>query len=230
VLTRLKIWNVEKRNKRFVKSDKLSAWFDAVLDIDETRFRHGEATRTLLLVMMFLGFRSQESRSILLSEVDLVGSSLRLIDTKNGDEHFVSVGPFLMGHITKTAEAAKRARSKYLFHSKESSTGYIHDIRKVLNDVCATAKIKFSPHDLRRTFVSMLDSMEPAPSHYMTKRLMNHRAKPSDVTAGYIQHEEKKLLRTVTQLEEWILNCAGRTSDGSPIAETSTPPTPPSSH
>ena len=62
-----------------------------------------------------------------------------------------------------------------------------------------------SPHDLRRTFVSHLNALEPAPSTYTIKRLLNHFAEWDDVTAGYIQHEERKLREVVTRLEAQML-------------------------
>lgn len=55
-------------------------------------------------------------------------------------------------------------------------------------------------HDLRRTFVSHLNALEPAPSKYTIKRLMNHRAR-EDVTDDYIQIEIPTLRAVITRLE-----------------------------
>jgi integrase len=45
--------------------------------------------------------------------------------------------------------------------------------------------VPFSPHDLRRTFASIVSRLGDRLSYYTTKRLLNHRT--SDVTQGYVQ-------------------------------------------
>lgn len=216
VLTRLELWNPEKRKARFVPSKSLEAWFDAVEELSPyDGFRSALQTRVALYIMIFLGFRSTETKTILLSEVELDPPSLRLVDTKNNEVHFVPMGNFLGGEVAKLYAKAKEAKSKYLLFSDESKTGHVIDIRKGIGNVAEAAKVEFSPHDLRRTFVSELNALEPAPSTYTIKRLMNHKMKPeSDVTAGYIQFEEAMLRKVINRLEAWILAKARRAPNG----------------
>jgi integrase len=47
-----------------------------------------------------------------------------------------------------------------------------------------------SPHDFRRTFATVADSLDLSP--YVIKRLVNH-SMTGDVTAGYIVHNVERL-------------------------------------
>ena len=211
-LSKLGLWNNETRRKRHVSSSQMALWMDAVESLDDLRFPSANRIRGALYVMMFLGFRLTETLTI--KVLDFCDGVLELPDTKNKIVHRVPLGPWLADIVGALRADAVKEKKKYLFWSDESKSGHLVNMRKPMVTITETAGIPFSPHDLRRSFVSMLDSMEPAPSSYVIKRLMNHTAKPSDVTAGYIQMEEKRLLSTVTRLEEWILLSANRSPTG----------------
>lgn len=211
-LTSLGLWNEDKRRKRHVASAKMEAWLDAVESIDEIRFPAANRIRGALYVMMFLGFRSTETLTI--KTGDICDGVLELPDTKNGVVHRVPLGPWLGAIVEALRLEAVKLKKGYLFWSEDSKTGHLVNMRKPMTEVAKAAGVPFSPHDLRRSFVSLLNVMEPAPSAYTIKRLLNHKAKPADVTAGYIQIEEKQLKSTITRLEAWILSSGNRSPQG----------------
>ena len=66
--------------------------------------------------------------------------------------------------------------------------------------------IHFTVHDLRRTFITIAESLDiPA---YALKRLMNHKMS-NDVTAGYIVADVDRLRKPMQLITDYILKCMG---------------------
>jgi hypothetical protein len=63
--------------------------------------------------------------------------------------------------------------------------------------------VPFSPHDLRRTFASIVSRLGDRLSYYTTKRLLNHRT--SDVTQGYVQFDLEQLRSAMQAVEDFVL-------------------------
>jgi len=76
-------------------------------------------------------------------------------------------------------------------------------MRKVINE----SGLSFSLHDLRRTFITIADSLDIP--HYALKRLVNHSL-GSDVTAGYIVSDIERLRAPMQKITDKILTGAGR--------------------
>jgi len=72
-----------------------------------------------------------------------------------------------------------------------------------MNHVIKETNIKFTCHDLRRTFITIAESLDiPA---YALKRLLNHKMK-GDVTAGYIMNDAERLRKPMQLITDHILN------------------------
>ena len=67
--------------------------------------------------------------------------------------------------------------------------------------------VPFSPHDLRRTFASIVSRLGDHLSYFTTKRLLNHRT--SDVTQGYIQFDLEQLRSAMQAVEDFVLENVG---------------------
>lgn len=85
--------------------------------------------------------------------------------------------------FNRVALAESRLASKYVFPG-EGKTGYIVEPKRAIDAVTAITGIKFSCHDLRRTFATLAESLDL--SGYTVKALLNHRQQLGDVTGGYI--------------------------------------------
>lgn len=80
------------------------------------------------------------------------------------------------------------------------------DPRRPLKRVVDRSGVTFTPHDLRRTFITIAESLDiPA---YALKRLLNHKMH-QDVTAGYIISDVERLRRPMQQVTDFILRSAG---------------------
>jgi hypothetical protein len=184
VLSRKSLWNPEKARKGFIKKAGVAAWIERAELLDGWM-------KGAVLMLLFLGLRKNEVLTLKQTQIRNACVVLEEGTTKNSDEHIVPMGPYLWSRIKPLLDG-----SEYLFQSHRSGAGHIVDIRKSLVKLGEDITV----HDLRRTFVSHLNALEPAPSKYTIKRLMNHRAR-EDVTDSYIQIELKTLREVITRLE-----------------------------
>jgi integrase len=183
VLSKKRLWNPDKRRSRYIESEDVAEWIRNAETL-------GIVMRGAVLTMLLTGMRKNEVLTLKKSQIR--NGAIYLDVTKNNDDHMVPMGPYLQTRI----DELMKLEGVYLFPSRESESGHIEDPRKAIAALGKTV----SPHDLRRTFVTHLNALEPAPSAYTIKRLMNHR-QSVDVTAGYIQIEERKLREVITRLE-----------------------------
>jgi integrase len=73
-----------------------------------------------------------------------------------------------------------------------------------MNKVIKETNNVFTCHDLRRTFITIAESLDiPA---YALKRLLNHKMN-GDVTAGYIMSDVERLRKLMQQVTEYYLKC-----------------------
>jgi integrase len=184
VLSRKHLWNPEKKRKGFIKKFGVAAWIEQAELLDGWM-------KGAVLMLLFLGLRKNEVLTLKQSQIKDRCVVLMEGETKNSDEHIVPMGPYLWERIKPLLDG-----SEYVFQSRRSEVGHIVDVRKSL----AKLGEDITVHDLRRTFVSHLNALEPAPSKYTIKRLMNHRAR-EDVTDDYIQIEITTLRAVITRLE-----------------------------
>lgn len=184
VLSRKALWNPEKKRKGFIKKFGVAAWIEQAELLDGWM-------KGAILMLLFLGLRKNEVLTLKQSQIKDRCVVLAEGETKNSDEHIVPMGPYLWARIKPLLDG-----SHYLFQSSKSQEGHIVDVRKSL----AKLGEDITVHDLRRTFVSHLNALEPAPSKYTIKRLMNHRAR-EDITDDYIQIEIPTLRKVITRLE-----------------------------
>ena len=77
-------------------------------------------------------------------------------------------------------------------------------------NVVAISGVPFSPHDLRRTFASIVNRLSDRLSYYTTKRLLNHRT--SDVTQGYVQFDLEQLRSATQAVEDFVLHTVEKTA------------------
>lgn len=93
------------------------------------------------------------------------------------------------------------ANSSYVFPGT-GADGYIIEPRKQMAKVIDDTKIQFTVHDLRRTFITMAESLDIAA--YALKRLLNHKMN-GDVTAGYIMFDVERLRKPMQMITDHLL-------------------------
>lgn len=159
----------------------------------------------LALVLLYHGTRFTEMASIKWEQVDFKYKRLYLSETKNGRRLWLPM-------TTESEKVFKRRKrlstgSEYLFPSATVQSKHIADIKKPLKALLEETGIEITPHDLRRTFLSM--GARLGFNSYLLKQLANHS--PSiDVTAGYVTQSADELREPSQKITKRFLELAGR--------------------
>lgn len=104
--------------------------------------------------------------------------------------------------IEKAAKERNEPVSEYVFPA-EGKTGYYSEPRKAIIKVQKDSGVEFSIHDLRRTFVTIAESLDiPA---YSLKAALSHKTNAGDVTGGYIQINVERLRKPMQRVASYIL-------------------------
>lgn len=199
-LSQTRAWYRVKRRQTFIKPHELAAWHQGVQQLSNSTLRD------YLLLILFTGLRRQEAAKLHWEQVDLKARTLMITDTKNHQPHTLPLSDFLCDLLQKRRQ---NADGIYVF-SGTGSGGYLVEPRKQMAKVIATSGVSFTVHDLRRTFITIAESLDiPA---YALKRLLNHKSN-SDVTAGYIVIDVERLRRPMQQIADYILRVASNTNE-----------------
>lgn len=191
-LSQTRAWYRVERRQTFIKAHELGSWYAGVHNLTN------ETLRDYLLLILFTGLRRQEAAKLEWKQVDLKAKTLKVIDTKNKESHTLP----LSDHLYEMLLNRKRnSISNYVF-AGTGETGYIVEPRKQMAKVIKETEIQFTVHDLRRTFITIAESLDiPA---YALKRLLNHKM-ANDVTAGYIMLNVERLRKPMQMVTDHIL-------------------------
>lgn len=193
-------WNKIRRRKTYINEDQLPDWIKAVFQYQD-RGQQLETNRDFLLTLILTGFRRDECESLPWSSIDLKYGRITSVDPKNGEPHTLPMGDFLFALMKKRHSQAK---TEWVFPSAKSKSGHIVNISKVRQKINDSCGVKFSFHDLRRTFGSIAENLDYG--KYTIKRLLNHKEDDDrDVTAGYVQVSDKKLREAMNAIEDIVL-------------------------
>ena len=199
-LSQTRSWYRSKRKDTFIKSHELPAWFKAVLALkNEGDDSTAQTVADYLLLLIFTGLRRNEAASLAWEQIDLKAKTLKLIDTKNHENHTLPLSDYLCELLT---ERKKNATGNFVFPG-EGVAGYLIEPRKQVHKVIKASKIQFALHDLRRTFITMAESLDI--SAYAVKRLANHKMN-GDVTAGYIITDVERLRKPMQAIADFLLS------------------------
>lgn len=211
-------WQTAPARRRIVANAEgdLGKWWAAVEALrtkTDGRAKDSAAIADWLQVALLLGGRKTESLSLKWEDVDLERGVGVFRKTKSGREHHF---PFA-SHVRMILERRKAANenaakpSAYVFPAsrigrKSRERTHIKEPKTSITAVKQASGISFAPHDLRRTFGTLLNELDV--NAYTVKRALNHA--PDDVASRhYIQTRTKALLPIYERLEALVLTEAG---------------------
>ncbi len=208
VLTRRRAWYAVDRRQTVIKPHELEAWYLAVESLRESEHPDslGDTVADLLLFILFTGLRRTEAATLTWDDVDLTGRSFTIGKTKNGRPHSLPLPDNAYDLLVRRSVIGK---SRYVFAGKDGHSRIIEPKRQIAK-VVETSGIRFTPHDLRRTFLTIASIIDL--SGYTIKRLANHSMK-SDVTAGYIVSDIEQLREPMQRIENYLLSAMGITEN-----------------
>ena len=199
-LSTTEAWYHVPARKTYIKALDLGNWFKAVWNMPN------RVHSVYLLLLLFTGARKTETAKLHWSDIDLEQGTGLFRYTKNGEPLEVPI----CGYMLKVLKAYKKENctvgEKYVF-AANNKVGHIVDIRKSILTVVDYANISFTPHDLRRGFITYANNKLKLPKSTQ-KRLVNH-AIPKDVTENYVQFEIEELRTDIEALADYIFKSAG---------------------
>jgi len=198
-LNHTRAWYPNKRRRTVIKRSQLPAWFEAVMSLKADPADIGAATvADYLLLLMFTGLRRSEGMRLKWDDVDFVDRTLTITKTKNGEPLTLPLSGFLLDLLE---QRATNTVGEYVFPG-EGEYGHLIEPRKQMHKVIQQSGVTFTLHDLRRTFVTVAESLET--SVYAIKRLVNHKMS-QDVTAGYVVMDVERLRVPMQKITDCLL-------------------------
>ncbi|MDP1637221.1 MAG: tyrosine-type recombinase/integrase [Candidatus Nitrotoga sp.] len=202
-LSNARAWYRVDRRQTLIRLNELPAWYAAVMNLSNEKISQTrESIRDYLLFLLFTGLRRNEGAQLNWDNIDFGARCLTITDTKNRLPHTLPLTDYLLEILQRRRAVAT---GKYVF-TGISTDKLIVEPRKVMQHVTAESGIAFTLHDLRRTFITIAESLDiPA---YALKRLLNHKMS-NDVTAGYIINDVERLRAPMQKISDYILKTVG---------------------
>jgi integrase len=205
ILSHQHLWNhVPRKNTRLTRA-QLPDWFKGIDSIRDKGSFFAISVCDLVEMAILTGLRRSELISLKWDHVDLRENTYYLSTTKNGEPLELP----LTQHMRRIFERRKAIDdgSPYVF-SAPNAHGQIKEPKKIISQIETAAGINFTLHDLRRTFTTTAESLNVGT--YTIKRLLNHKTRRDDVTAGYTVLTPEELRKPAQSIEDEILRLAGR--------------------
>ena len=185
-----------------LKPHQIRSWWAATGDLQDS-------ARDYLRTMLLTGLRASEALNMKWTDVDLVGRTFTVRNTKNGSDHTLPMGAWLTAMI-----AARPRHNEFVFSSER---GRPTNRRGGIDKAAELSGLDIRRHDLRRTFLTVADAVDVP--YYVLKALANHKSESGgDVTARYIQTSTERLRKPMQAIESYILSAAGVTA-GAEVVE-----------
>ena len=224
MLTRTRSWYSVDRRQTLIKPHQLPAWYEA-LEAQRDNEHHrsmGDTVADFLLFILFTGLRRREAATLKWRDVDLKDNTFTVTKTKSRRPHSLPFSSFLQSLLIRRLGART---NEYVFPGY-GGHGHLVEPKRQVRHIVEASGIPFTIHDLRRTFLTIADTLELSP--YTIKRLANHSTQ-GDVTAGYIISDIERLRTPMERIEQFVLIAIGITESAeivslrSPRQQTTTP-------
>lgn len=205
-------WGNVKRRKRSLIGDALPEFVAAVRALgDDLPPELTGTQRDLTLFLLCTTLRWSSAAGLRWSEIDFKAKTITVPDDrmKGKLEHTLPLGPEMMGMLKDRQKAARSAefvfpglpkdpkKPEALLPIGRLSKRFLDKIKDADGNV-----IVWSPHDLRRTGLTLLEAMDV--SAFALKRIAAH-SQESDVTAGYLANDVQRLRVPMERLERAAL-------------------------
>jgi integrase len=200
-LSQTRAWYRVERRQTLIKAHDLPAWFKAVNELPMLSSGiNREAVKDYLLLLIFTGLRREEGLGLQWKDVDFKAKTLTIPDPKNRQSHTLPLSTFLFD-LLKNRSDNNLEKSAFVFPGR-GIKGYMDDPNKQMKIVVEKSGVTFTPHDLRRTFITIAESLDI--SAYALKRLANHKM-TNDVTAGYIIGDAERLREPMQRITNYLI-------------------------
>ncbi|MFZ5621439.1 MAG: tyrosine-type recombinase/integrase [Pseudomonadota bacterium] len=202
-LTRTRVWHPTQRRQTVIRPHQLAAFYTAVQRLKtEEHTRQGETVADYLMTLLFTGLRRSEAANLRWSDVDLEHRTLTIRQTKNGQPLTLPLSDYLWALLS---ERQAEAQTAYVFPG-QGHPGALVEPRAGVQWVIQESGVKFTLHDLRRTFITTATGL--GVHIYLIKRLVNHKLS-NDVTEGYTISDVEHLRESAQKIADFLAKACG---------------------
>lgn len=205
ILNAKKDWNVLKPRTKHVAEEYLGNYLKTLVNFQDRsshkQEQHSNNARDIQILFLLTGVRLNEAQPLRWSDVDLKAGKIELHNTKNGSNYTFPMGEILWAVMRNRAKF--RDGGTWVFpSSRKNADIHVKDLSQAYRNLSAKVGLHITPHDLRRTFISVANSLEM--SYPVLKKLLNHRESKSsdDVTLQYIQISQRQLRDALNSIEQ----------------------------
>jgi integrase len=187
-------FGVTPRN-RLVKGDDLPTFHRAVQALPNL------TARDYILLLLFTGMRRREAAGLRWDDLDFANRLITIPEdrTKTGSMLKLPMSD-LVYRLLVARKKVGRDKSGYVF-AANGKNGHLEEPKSFFSQVKEATGIAVSPHDLRRTFVTVAVSAGVSGPHL--KGLVNHKL-GKDVTSGYVVLTSEDLRKPAQQVADRI--------------------------
>jgi len=214
-ITATKGWGNVARRKRALVGDTLPEFVTAVRALPDDLPPDLTGTqRDLTLFLLCTALRWSAAAGLEWSEVDYKAKSVTIPAwrMKGKLDHSLPLGQHMMAMLKQRQKEARSDRFVFPGLAREERGRVVYEAlgrlsKRFLDKIkdAEGAAITWSPHDLRRTALSLLEAMDV--SAYALKAIAAH-SQLADVTAGYITDDVERLRVPIERLERRIFGQA----------------------
>ena len=203
-ISHTRAWYRVERKQSIIKPYEFKPWFDAVLNLPTWYSgKQADTVKDYLVLSLLTGLRRTEASTLKWGSIDFKQNTLTVADTKNHDSHTLPMSDYLIKLLQeRKLKAENSSNNQYIFEGS-GKYGYLTHPDSIVKRIREKTGIQFSPHDLRRTFITVAESLDI--SAYALKKLVNHRVRGNDITAGYIIMDVERLRKPMQAITDYIL-------------------------
>ena len=218
-ISHTRAWTPETRRKTIIRANELPLWIKAVDELrtsDDNCIDESPAlVADYLEFCLFSGLRRDDVLCLRWEQVELDTALMHPVIHKKQKE--VMTLP-LTNYLIAILERRKQVQvNEYVFAGRGGDGRFDEPKRQIAKVVEATG-IKFSSHDLRRTYVTIAERLDISP--YAIKSLVTHSI-GNDVTGGYAIIDVERLRAPMQKITDYFLKAMGKaaTADVVPLAK-----------
>ncbi|HOW76622.1 MAG TPA: site-specific integrase [Candidatus Competibacteraceae bacterium] len=185
VLSRAKVWHRLPPRTRCLSPSDLAPWWNATGQVSNP------VARDYLRFLLLTGLRRNEAARLRWPTVQLADGTLTITDTKNSRPLVLPItAP--VNALLQERLALRIAGNDFVFPGDQRE---FTSVQSAIDQVTEATGIKFSSHDLRRTWASLAQDWIPYPQ---VKALLNH-SPGGDVTLMHYAQPNRDQLRAAAE-------------------------------
>jgi integrase len=191
-------WYRVERRTRHVSGDDFAAFYRAVAALPSA------VGRDYIILLLFTGLRQREASFLTWDEVDLRNGVIRIPPERTKSGRALDLP---MSDVVHNMLKARRAlgRTDFVFPGPNAK-GCIAEPRFFFGQIAKASGIVLSPHDLRRSFITVAESLDNI-SMLALAAMLNH-AVPGQ-TPNYVQMNVERLRAPVQKVADRLKELCG---------------------